>query len=176
VQILKREPFISTLIVGLSVLVPLVVAYLLYQPQRFVFGDWVLFLPHLNGIINTATSLLLIAGFVFIKSGKQDYHKYSMISAFVLGIIFLVSYIIYHGSVPSTSYGNEGTIRYLYYFLLISHILLSIAVVPLVLLALLHALRRKFERHKKVVKYAFPVWLYVSVTGVLVYLMIKPFY
>jgi putative membrane protein len=173
---MNKERWISIIIIVLSIGVPLIVAYLLLKPQNLQFGDWVTLLPHLNGIINTATALLLVAGLVFIKNGYRRYHQGSMISAFFLGCIFLVSYLIYHSSVPSTSYGNEGSIRYLYYFLLISHILLSIVVVPLVLVSLIQALRQRFEAHKKVAKYAFPVWLYVSISGVLVYLMIKPFY
>ncbi len=106
----------------------------------------------------------------------MDYHKASMLAAFALGCLFLVGYIIYHSSVPSTSFGGEGVIRPIYYTLLISHILLAIVVVPFVLLALYHALRSNIDRHKRVVKIAYPVWLYVSISGVLVYLLISPYY
>ena len=99
-----------------------------------------------------------------------------MTSAFILGAVFLVTYILYHISNPSTPYGGEGIIRYIYYFFLITHIGLSIGVVRFVLLAMHHASNKEFNAHKKVVKIAFPVWLYVSITGVIVYLMISPYY
>ena len=104
------------------------------------------------------------------------YHRISMMSAFVLGSLFLVSYVIYHSMADSTTFGGEGWIRPVYYFLLLSHILLAIVVVPFVLFAFYFALTDKIEKHKKIVKYTFPIWLYVSVTGVLVYLMISPYY
>jgi len=93
-----------------------------------------------------------------------------------LGGLFLVSYVVYHGSAPSTSFGGEGWIRSVYYTVLLSHIVLAAVVVPLVLVALYFALSNRIDQHKKLVKYAFPIWFYVSVTGVLVYLMIKPYY
>ena len=99
-----------------------------------------------------------------------------MVSAFVLGALFLVSYVLYHGSAPSTSFGGEGWIRSLYYFVLLTHIILAAVVVPLVLVALYFALSDRIVQHKKLVKYAYPIWLYVSITGVLVYLMIRPYY
>jgi putative membrane protein len=171
----KSNPW-SYLIVALSILIPVVVSVLLFNPEKLQAGGWVKWLPHFNGAINTATSMALIAGFLFIKSNKPEYHKMSMLTAFALGTLFLVSYLIYHSSVPSTSYGNTGAVRYLYYFLLLSHILLAVVVVPLVLLALYNAVIKNFVRHKKIVRYAFPVWLYVSVSGVIVYLMISPYY
>ena len=99
-----------------------------------------------------------------------------MISAFVLGTLFLVSYVIYHSSVPSTSYGGEGMVKGIYYFFLLTHILLAAVVVPLVLTALYFAIKQQFDRHKRIVKWAYPIWLYVSITGVVVYLMISPYY
>ena len=99
-----------------------------------------------------------------------------MMSAFLLGCVFLILYVIYHSNAPSTKFGGEGTIRYIYYFFLLSHVLLAFIVVPLVLSAIYFAISEKIERHKKVVKFTFPVWLYVSVSGVIVYLMISPYY
>jgi putative membrane protein len=103
-------------------------------------------------------------------------HRLAMTSAFALGAVFLVCYVTYHLSNPSTSYGGSGVLRFVYYALLISHIGLSLVVLPLVLRAFLFALTNQFERHRKIAKYAFPIWLYVSTTGVLVYLMISPYY
>lgn len=167
---------LSNTIVVVSVLIPIVVAILLFFPFNASLGGWVKFLPHLNGVINSATVIILLTGFYFIKRGQVASHKASMLSALVLGVIFLVSYVIYHASVPSTPYGGEGSIRYVYYFFLMSHILLSIVVVPFVLFAFYYALSGNIVRHKKLVKYTLPIWLYVSATGVIVYLMIKPYY
>lgn len=149
----------------------------MYTPVAEDYGrSWVEWLPHVNAVINALTSLFLVAGVIFVKNGNTSQHKQCMLVAFALGCLFLVSYIIYHSTVPSTSFGGEGAVRTVYYALLISHILLAIVVVPFVLLALYHAWRQDFTRHKKIVKIAFPVWLYVSVSGVLVYLMISPYY
>ncbi|MGB3780357.1 MAG: DUF420 domain-containing protein [Tunicatimonas sp.] len=160
----------------LSVVIPVAVALLIGIRQKLPLGDWTTALPHVIGALNGATALLMIAAIVAIKQKKVEWHRRLMTSAFILGAIFLVTYIVYHISNPSTSYGGEGAIRYLYYFLLISHVLLSIVVVRYVLLAMYYALSRQFADHKRIVKIAYPIWLYVSVTGVIVYLMISPYY
>jgi len=180
-----------TLIGILSVVIPLAVAVLLFSPSKLdVEGGWVDLLPHLNGMINTATSIALIAGLVFIKQKKIQYHRSAMLIAFVLGAIFLISYVIYHSSAESTVYGDLngngtleatetsalGFLRTIYLVILISHIILAAVVVPFVLLALYFALSDKIVKHRKIVKFAYPIWLYVSVTGVIVYLMISPYY
>jgi putative membrane protein len=167
----------NILITVVSVAIPLVVAILLYAPFTVDLGsEFVYFLPHLNAVINSSTSVLLIAALLFIKAKNISLHKASMNSAFVLGAIFLVSYVLYHASTESTSFGGEGWIRPVYYALLISHILLAAVVVPFVLFAITYAWQGKFDKHKKVVKWAYPIWLYVSVTGVIVYFMIRPYY
>jgi len=164
-------------IFAVSIIIPLLVGYLMYRPMAIESeGSWYRLLPHLNAAINATSCILLIIGLVFIKNGRISLHKASMLTAFFLGCAFLVGYIIYHSAVPSTSFGGEGTIRTIYYFLLITHILLAIVVVPFVLLALFYALKNKINKHKRIVKIAYPVWLYVSVTGVLVYLLIRPYY
>ena len=160
----------------LSIAIPVAVALLIGIRQKIPLGEWTAALPDVIGGLNAATSLLLIAALIAIKQRKVALHRKLMTTAFVLGAIFLVTYILYHVSNPSTAYGGEGAIRYLYYFLLISHILLSIIVVRYVLLAMYYALTRQFNDHKRIVKIAFPIWLYVSVTGVVVYLMISPYY
>lgn len=186
-----KENRYLTLIGILSVAIPLAVALLLFSPNKLALeGGWVDFLPHLNGIINSATSLALIAGIIFIKQKKIKYHKTAMLIAFVLGAIFLVSYVIYHSSAESTVFGDIngngileeseaqsiGSMRAIYLVILITHIILAAVVVPFVLLALYFALTDKIERHRKIVRFAFPIWLYVSVTGVIVYLMISQYY
>lgn len=164
------------LIVVISAIIPLVVALLLALPGKGDGLAWAKSLPHVNGVLNTITSLLLVVGYLGIKKGKQQVHKYAMLGSFLLGALFLISYVLYHASVPSTPYGGLGLYRYVYYATLISHVFLSIAVVPLVLMALYYALNGNFVRHRRIVRYAWPVWLYVSVTGVAVYLMISPYY
>jgi putative membrane protein len=160
----------------LSVAVPLVVAILLGIRTKVDLGSWTKILPHAIGGINTLTSLLLIVGYVSIKQHKISIHRLCMVGAFSLGGLFLICYVTYHLSNPSTKFGGSGAIRILYYTVLLSHIVLSLVVLPLVLRAFLFAVLGKFERHKKTAKIAFPVWLYVSVTGVIAYLMISPYY
>jgi len=164
--------------ISISVLVPFLVAILIYLPKKdFVStGNWVYDLPFYNAIINSLTALLLLVGVFFVKTGKVTLHKISMATAFLLGVMFLVFYVIYHATVPSTHFGGAGWVKVVYFFLLISHILLAMVVVPLVLAAVYFAIFEKLDSHRRIVKYTFPVWLYVSVTGVIVYLMISPYY
>ena len=159
-----------------SVIIPLAVAVLLFMPSKIeLFGDWTYKLPHFNAVINSLTALFLVISFYMIKYKKNvSMHQLFNTMAFILGGIFLVSYIIYHSSVESTRYIGDS--KGIYYFFLISHILLSIVVVPFVLFAFYYSLYDQIKKHKKVVKYTFPIWLYVSVSGVIVYLMISPFY
>ena len=175
-EVLQNEKKSVRFITILSVIIPLAVAILIFMPFRLDLGnDFIYFLPHLNGVINSATSLILILGLIFIKNRQIEYHRASMMAAFILGSIFLVSYIIYHASAESTSFGGEGWVKSVYYFILISHILLAAIVVPLVLFAFYYALKGDFVRHKKVVKYTFLIWLYVSISGVVVYLTIMQY-
>jgi putative membrane protein len=174
---LPKEEKVQNWIVFISVLIPLAVAVLLFMPTKITsLGDWVYFLPHLNAVINTAASLALILAIVFVKKKSYKLHGATMTVAFVLGAIFLVSYVIYHASAESTSFGGEGAIRTVYYFLLITHILFAaIALFP-ILFAYYYGYTDQREKHRKIVKIAYPIWLYVSVTGVIVYLMISPYY
>lgn len=167
---------IDRLINILSVVIPLVVALLLGIRTKLDLGTWTANLPHAIGAINTATSVALIAGWITLKAKNIQLHRWLMTTAFCLGGVFLVCYVTYHLSNPSTTYGGEGVWRSVYYFVLISHILLSLVVLPLVLRAFLFGLTEQFDRHRRISKLAFPIWLYVSVTGVIVYLMISPYY
>jgi putative membrane protein len=166
------------LFIIVSILIPAVVAVLLYLPKGSpgTASSWIYTLPSYNAIINTLTAVLLILGVYFVKQGQVKLHKASMIGAFILGSVFLVFYVIYHSNAESTKFGGEGIIKIVYFFFLITHILLAFIVVPLVLSAIYFAVTEKLEQHRKIVKYTFPVWLYVSVTGVIVYLMISPYY
>ncbi|HUP80658.1 MAG TPA: DUF420 domain-containing protein [Pirellula sp.] len=161
---------------AISVAIPLVVAILLGIRTKVDLGDWTKMLPHAIGAINTLTSVLLILGLVAQKAGKIGLHRLAMTTAFLLGAVFLVCYVTYHLSNPSTKFGGSETMRGFYYFVLFTHIGLSLIVLPLVLRTFLFALTNQFEKHRGVAKYAFPIWLYVSTTGVVVYLMISPYY
>ncbi|KAA9325967.1 DUF420 domain-containing protein [Adhaeribacter soli] len=165
------------LIAILSVAIPVVVAYLFYMPKS---GDPapvdVSFLPTLHAILNSCTALALVLGYYFIKTGRQVAHRGAMLSAFTLSALFLISYVTYHYFGKSTSYGGEGLIRYFYFFILITHIILAAVIVPLVLLTVYFAITGQFRRHTRISRWTFPVWLYVAVSGVLVYLMISPYY
>ena len=161
-----------------ALVVPAVVMLLVYLPKNHEgeIAGWIYTLPLINTLINATTAVLLIAGVFFVKSGRVSLHKKTMISAFILGICFLTFYILYHANVPSTKFGGDGSIRNVYFFFLITHILMAFALAPLVLFTVYYAAFQKLEKHKKIVKFTFPVWLYVSVTGVIVYLMISPYY
>lgn len=160
----------------LSIAIPIAVALLIGIRTKIDLGGWTKNLPHVIGFLNTTTSITLVAGLIFIKKKKIAMHRRMMTLSFVQGAFFLVLYILYHISNASTAYGGEGILRHVYYVLLISHIFLSIGVVWFVLRAIYYALSGQIEQHKKIVKWTFPLWLYVSVTGVIVYLMISPYY
>ncbi len=173
---IKQEKRSMTLINVISVAVPVVVAVLLGIRQKVDLGEWTKVLPHLIGAINTLTSILLIYGFFLITRKQIARHRRVMSMAFLMGGVFLVCYVLYHLTNPSTSYGGTGAVKYFYYFILISHILLSLVVLPLVLRAYYFAWIKAFDLHRKLTRFAFPIWLYVSITGVIAYLMIKPYY
>jgi putative membrane protein len=165
-------------IVIVSILIPVVVA-LLFSVKLKDFGFQVeplSFLPPIYATINGITAVVLVAGVLAIKNGKRKLHEQLMTAAIALSVAFLVMYVAYHMTSDSTKFGGEGMIRNLYFFILISHILLSIAVIPLVLVTYVRTLAQKFDKHKKIAKITFPIWLYVAVTGVIVYLMISPYY
>lgn len=162
------------LVIAASVLVPVVVAILF--TVRIPDAEPLTFLPPIYAGINALTSLLLIAALYFIKNGQRKIHEVLMKVCIGLSLIFLVMYIAYHMTTDTTPFGGEGVIKYVYYFILISHILLSIIVIPLVLTSYTRAISSEFISHKKISKITFPVWLYVAVTGVIVYLMISPYY
>ncbi|NVJ85895.1 MAG: DUF420 domain-containing protein [Algoriphagus sp.] len=176
-SLLQNEAKVKNWIIFVSVLVPLLVAVLLFMPEKVDVGaEWVYFLPHLNAVINSAASIALLLGLMFVKKKMYNYHGATMSVAFVLGAIFLVSYVVYHGAAESTPFGGEGWIRPVYYFLLISHIVLAAVALFPILFAYYYGYTDQRAKHRKVVKFAYPIWLYVSVTGVIVYLMISPYY
>ncbi len=168
----RQETKSKLLINIISIVVPLLVVVMFGFTNKVSLGDWTKILPHFIGGINFLTTLVLIAGFIFIKRGKIELHQIAMTTAFVLGGLFLICYITYHISNPANRFNGEGSVRYIYFFFLITHIALSLIVLPLVLRAMFFAATRQFARHKNLVKYAYPIWLYVSATGVIIYLLI----
>jgi putative membrane protein len=174
--IIEKKPKYERAINILSIAIPLAVAIMLGLRHKINLGEWTKVLPHVIGIINSLTAILLILGFYFVKKKNVDAHRKAMTGAFLLGAVFLVCYILYHISNESTTFGGQGFIRPIYYFLLISHILLSIGVVWFVLRAVYFGYTRQIPQHRKAVKWALPIWLYVSISGVIVYLMISPYY
>ena len=134
------------------------------------------FLPPIYATINGLTAIVLIVAVWAIKNGKRVLHENLMKFAIFLSVLFLAMYVAYHMTAESTTFGGEGVIRYVYYAILITHICLSIIIIPFVLVTYVRALAQRFDKHKKLAKITFPLWLYVAVTGVIVYLMISPYY
>ena len=168
----------NKLIIALSVIIPLAVAGLFGVNLRKLGYDVepLSFLPPIYATINGFTAVLLIAAVVAIKNKKRTLHERLMKLAIACSVAFLVMYVAYHMTSDSTKFGGEGAIKYVYFFILITHIVLSIIIIPLVLITYVKALTQQFDKHKKIAKITFPIWLYVAVTGVIVYLMISPYY
>ncbi len=161
----------------LGAVIPVAVAVLYYFPNVFrIEGAQVKALPAVNAVLNSLTVLLLMAGYYFIRRKDVVRHRAMMGLAFLMGSLFLVSYVAYHSQVPSTTFGGQGLIRGVYYFILLTHIPLAAVTVALVLFTLYFALTQQFQKHRRIARWTYPIWLYVSVTGVIVYFMIAPYY
>jgi putative membrane protein len=165
-------------IVALSIIIPLAVAALFGINLRDLGFDVkpLTFLPPIYATINGLTAILLVIAFFAIKNKNIVLHESLMQAAIGCSVVFLLMYISYHMTSDSTKFGGEGIIRYVYYFILITHIILSVIIIPFVLITYVRAITKDFERHKKIARITFPMWLYVAVTGVIVYLMISPYY
>ncbi|MGX5817906.1 DUF420 domain-containing protein [Chitinophaga lutea] len=174
-----------------SILIPLVVAVLFVLPKPDIEAGFdVRVMPFFHAMLNSATAVLLLASLYFVKNGHLRAHKWANLAAVGLSAIFLVSYVTYHFLTESTKFGDinhngvleaaeiaaVGSTRYVYYFLLLTHILLAIVIVPLVLFTLLRAFQDDNARHRKIARYTWPIWFYVAVTGVIVYIMVQPYY
>jgi len=164
----------NNLIIALSVIIPIAVA-LLFK-VRIPGVERLGFLPPIYATINAVTAILLVLAVVQIKKGNRILHEKMIKTSMILSVLFLLLYVAYHATADATSYGGEGVLKYVYFFLLITHIILSIVVIPFVLFTYARAANQDFERHKKLAKITFPLWLYVAVTGVIVYIMISPYY
>ncbi|MDA8871849.1 DUF420 domain-containing protein [Flavobacteriaceae bacterium] len=158
----------------ISILIPVVVAllFMIRIPNVAPLS----FLPPIYATINGITALLLLIAYIAIRNKNITLHKQLMKISIGLSLIFLVLYVAYHMTSDPTPYGGEGAIRFIYYFILITHIMLSIGIIPLVLISYVRAISNLFVEHKKIARYTFPIWMYIAVTGVIVYLMISPYY
>jgi len=157
-----------------SIIIPLVVAFLF--TVRIPNVESLSFLPPIYATINGLTSILLITALWAIKNKKIKLHEGLMKTAIGFSLLFLLMYVAYHMTSDSTPYGGEGVVRYIYFFILITHIFLSIGIIPMVLITYVRAISKQFADHKKIARYTFPICLYIAITGVVVYLMISPYY
>ncbi|WP_407264701.1 DUF420 domain-containing protein [Tenacibaculum maritimum] len=171
---IAQEKKYNRIITALSIVIPLAVAALFGIKLPNVAP--LHFLPPIYATINGMTAVILVWAVVSIKKGNRLLHERLIKLAMLCSILFLLMYIGYHMTSDSTKFGGEGVVKYIYYFILVTHIILSIAVIPFVLLTYVRAQLGKFEAHKKIAKITFPLWLYVAVTGVVVYVMISPYY
>ena len=170
----RREEKYRLWVLILSISIPVVVAllFLIKIPNVAALN----FLPPIYATINATTALVLMVAFIAIKRKNVDLHERLMKTAIGLSVIFLVMYVAYHMTSEPTPYGGSGVLKSIYYFILISHIILSIGIIPLVLITYVRAISNFFAEHKKIARYTFPIWMYVAVTGVIIYLMISPYY
>ena len=172
-DITSNEKKYNKLIIALSIIIPVAVAALFGIK---IDAELPVFLPPIYASINAITAVVLIIAVWAIKNKKRNLHENLMKTAIGLSVLFLIMYVAYHMTSDSTKFGGEGAIKYLYYFVLLTHILLSIIVIPFVLITFARAITNNFEKHKKIAKITFPLWLYVAISGVVVYLMISPYY
>ena len=165
-------------IIILSVAIPVAVAFMFTIKLKDLGFDVkpLKFLPPVYAAINALTAVLLIAAITAIKKGNRKLHENLMKSAIACSVAFLLMYVAYHLTTERTEFGGTGTIKTVYRFILATHIILSIVIIPLVLITYVRALAQRFDRHKKIARITFPIWLYVAITGVIVYFMISPYY
>ncbi|SEP73867.1 putative membrane protein [Hyunsoonleella jejuensis] len=171
-KILDEKKY-NKLIVVLSIAIPVVVAVLFGVK---IDAELPVFLPPIYATINAITAFILVFAFIAIQNKKIKLHERLMKFAIILSVLFLVMYVAYHMTSDSTKFGGEGVVKYVYYFILLTHILLSVAVIPFVLITYVRAITNNIEKHKKIARITFPLWLYVAITGVVVYIMISPYY
>ena len=175
---IEKEKKYNKWIVVLSIIIPLAVAALFGVNLKSLGFDVepLTFLPPIYATINGLTALILVIAVMAIKKKNIVLHESLMTTAIGCSVVFLLLYIAYHMTSDSTTFGGEGVIKYIYYFILVTHIVLSIVIIPFVLITYVRAITNNIERHKKIAKITFPLWLYVAVTGVIVYAMISPYY
>jgi putative membrane protein len=170
----ERSPLPWILLVSGGI-VTFLIWLIYFKGASEVGGEWVGTLPALNALLNALCASCLVAGFIHIRRGNRTVHMRFMLSAVVFSGMFFVSYVIYHHYHGDTPFPGQGMVRPVYFVVLISHIVLSIVAVPMVLSTVYYAAQQRFETHRKIARYTFPVWLYVSVTGVLVFLFLRAY-
>jgi putative membrane protein len=171
------ERALAVLVYGLSGVVCLLVALLVVFPSTLrVEGLDVSALPRFHAVLNGTTAVLLLAGYLAIRARRIPWHRAAMVSAFTLSCVFLISYVLYHSQAPESSFGGQGWVRPAYFTILVSHIALAPVVLPLALYSVIRALRGEITRHRRVARWTFPLWFYVAVTGVVVFLLMSPYY
>ena len=175
----KKDSFFVPLIISLSIIIPIAVALLMLFPdvfhiesESFDFSS----LPFFHAVLNGSTAILLFTGFILIKKTNKKAHRIAMTAAFILSSVFLISYVVSKLTNDPVPFGGEGIMRYIYFFVLISHIVLSIPVLPLALFSIYRGMTGEISEHKRIVKWTFPIWMYVAITGVMVYLFMTPYY
>lgn len=167
------KPLIWVLALGINGLI----IFTIFYPNKEQFSKYDFsFLPLLNAILNGATFVLLLFALLAIKQKNIIRHRNLIFAAFSCTSFFLLSYLLYHFTNPSTQYGEGGILRFVYFFILITHVILAIVIVPLALISIGRGLNMEVALHKKITRLSMPIWLYVSITGVIVYLMISPYY
>lgn len=172
----QQNKNLNLIITIISIALPLIVAILFGIRLEIDLPFNVYILPAINAVLNGGSAVLLIGALLAVKRKNIKLHSNLIYIAMGFSLIFLLIYVFYHITTTHTSFGGEGTIRYIYFTLLITHILLAIIQAPLVLFAFLYGYTGQIDRHKRLVKFSYPVWLYVSITGVICYLMISPYY
>lgn len=174
---LKADKIAIPIIIALSIIVPIVVVILMYMPVRFnLFDTDSGTLPFFHALLNGSTAIVLVLGYFFMSVEAYKWHRNTMILAFLLSSVFLVSYVISKISNEPVPYGGEGALRYVYFFILITHIVLSAIIIPLVLFTMYRGLSGQYGKHAKIARWTFPIWLYIAITGVLVYVFMSPYY
>ncbi len=171
---IQLEKKMNLLAYVVSVVVLLLVG--LMRRVKFDLGIDFHFLPPLHASLNALTAVILLVALYFIKNKQIENHRKAIYAAMVCSALFLVSYVLYHFTTPETKFGGEGAIRTVYFILLITHVVLAAAILPFILLTFNRAYTAQFERHKKMARWVFPLWLYVAITGPVCYLMLKPYY
>lgn len=168
----SKIPWLVSILIGL-IISSFLVWWIYFKTTATSDSEFVLFIPYLNCMFNMVTTVLLLTGYYFIKKGEKKKHRNSMILAAVSSAFFLIGYLIYHHYVGDTKFLGTGFVRPLYFFILITHVILSIVQLPCILVTFYFAFTSKWELHKKAARFTFPIWLYVSITGVTIFCFLK---
>ncbi|TVR80439.1 MAG: DUF420 domain-containing protein [Saprospirales bacterium] len=169
----KKLNFAAVII---SIILLAVVIWMRGPEPRFDFGVDFGFLPPLHSAMNALTAVVLIAAVRFVRKGQYEMHKRSIYLAMILSVLFLASYVLYHVTTPVTTFEGEGFVKWVYFFFLITHVVLAAVILPFILFTFNRAFSGHFQRHKRMARWVLPIWLYVAITGPICYLMLLPYY